>query len=62
MADGGGLENRYTERYRGFESYPLRQIVLSAKSEEVASARSPRRGIPLLNTTPPSKGVGYRLR
>lgn len=27
MAECGGLENRYTERYRGFESYPLRILV-----------------------------------
>ena len=30
MVEGGGLENRCTERYRGFESYSLRQTVLSA--------------------------------
>ena len=26
MVDCGGLENRYAERHRGFESYPLRQF------------------------------------
>ena len=25
MVEGGGLENRCAERYRGFESYSLRQ-------------------------------------
>ena len=28
MAECGGLENRCTERYRGFESYPLRFLLL----------------------------------
>ena len=28
MVEGGGLENRFPERERGFESYSLRQILL----------------------------------
>ena len=27
MADGGGLENRYRETYRGFESHALRSVI-----------------------------------
>ncbi len=27
-AERGGLENRYTARYRGFESHPFRQALL----------------------------------
>ena len=27
MVDCGGLENRYAERHRGFESYPLRHYL-----------------------------------
>ncbi len=31
MVDGGGLENRFPERGRGFESYSLRQKICGAK-------------------------------
>ena len=30
MVDGGGLENRFPERGRGFESYSLRQKICMA--------------------------------
>ena len=30
MVDGGGLENRFPERGRGFESYSLRQKICAA--------------------------------
>ena len=33
MAEGGGLENRFPERERGFESYSLRHILLGKCGE-----------------------------
>jgi hypothetical protein len=31
VVDGSGLENRQAERPRGFESHPLRQVILDFK-------------------------------
>ena len=33
MVEGGGLENRFPERERGFESYSLRHILLTKCGE-----------------------------
>ena len=38
MVEGGGLENRCTARYRGFESYSLRQTVLVTYSPNALGA------------------------
>ena len=42
MADGVGLENRYWETNRGFESHVLRQFLRQLAAQGEATRRSPR--------------------
>ena len=43
MAEGGGLENRFPETERGFESYSLRhRVSLHQSSKSTYMASSPR--------------------
>ncbi len=65
MVEGGGLENRCAERYRGFESYSLRQkISIRRGDREAEGARllseCMLKGVPWVQI-PPSPPKNYFL-
>ena len=60
MADGVGLENRYRETYRGFESHVLRSDS-PCSHHAVGSLRSWPIGVYVANPTPAPVAVGNAL-